>query len=232
MTSGVAVDFSNVDDVVQAYLAQGGTVSAVRRLGYLAASAALVCTQVAAVAVPRHSPAAGQLLLDVLGDGQGFVHTSTTPLLDATRMAPGYSTSGSVDVENNSKGSAALSVRAVHVIEDDNGCDHAEVAAGDTTCGRSGGELGRWLHVSILRRQGGNLEPLWSGTFAALTAGVRLPGPIAAGSVWPLRMTVALPYAADNTTQTDRVFFDLRWTAQGGGGRCSYAWMLHAVTGR
>ncbi|MGH3509179.1 MAG: hypothetical protein ACRDPI_02990 [Nocardioidaceae bacterium] len=202
------------------------TVSAVRRLGYLAASAALVCTQVAAVAVPMAHHEAwrndrpGRLLLDVAGNGR-FVHDSATPLLDATRLAPGSSASGDVDVENDSASDATLSVRATHVIEDENGCDHAEVWSGDTTCNPLGGELGDWLQVSLSRRQGEHYRPVWSGSFIALERGVTLPGSLGSRSVWPLRMTVTLPYAAGNDTQTDQVHFDLRWTAtQGGHGHC------------
>ena len=187
-----------------------------RRLACAAAATALLGLQVGAVSLPAFATGGGRLLLDVAGDGEGFVHHSSTPLLSFHRLAPGYAASGAVEVKNDSPHRAALVLRAYDVEDDENGCLVQETRMGDTTCGvgDGDGELGEWLELTVSRDGAGSApEQLWTGSIADLESGAELTENMPAGAVWPLRMTVELPRAAGNDTMTDKVGYDLRWTA-------------------
>ena len=155
----------------------------------------------------------GHLLVDVPGDGHGFVQDTSVPLLSDLRLAPGYGTSGDLALRNTSNYAAQLVLRAVDVRNDDNGCDRPEAREGDTSCGPGGGELGSWLKATVSRVDGGSTQALWTGTMDQLTQGADLGEKLAAGETAHLRVGLELPYAATNETQTDRVRFGLRWSA-------------------
>ena len=155
----------------------------------------------------------GRLLLDVPGDGEGFVSHTSKPVIQTSRLAPGYSTTGALVLKNDSSTPAHVRLQTVRVRDDDNGCNRPETRDGDTTCGQGGGELSDWLEATVSRSSNGSTQALWHGSLSALAVGVDLPDEIKAGATWPLRLTLELPYAAPNQTQTDRVGFGLRWSA-------------------
>jgi hypothetical protein len=57
--------------------------------------------------------------------------------------------------------------------------------------------------------------PLWSGSIYDLMTPVTLSSGLPANAVWDYRLTLSLPVAAGNETQSDRLGFDLRFTADG-----------------
>ncbi|HEX7716751.1 MAG TPA: hypothetical protein VF416_05645 [Marmoricola sp.] len=131
------------------------------------------------------------------------------------RIMPGSSEVLDLSVPNDSDAPADLRVQAVGVTEDDNGCVLPEQQAGDTTCGPDGGELGGWLALRLVRTSDAGEQELWSGTLDQLATGTDVLEGVAGGSTPPLRLEVALPRAATNETQSDRVGFTLRWTYTG-----------------
>ena len=160
----------------------------------------------------------GQILFDT-GDGQGFTHEPSAPLLNFDRLAPGYSTSGDVAVKNDSVETVALHLRATNIHDDENGCLVQETRDGDSSCGDGGGELARWLEIVISGTDDtGAQQVAWTGTVDQLADGEYLSRSMAAGAVWDLRMTATLLWEAGNDTMTDRLSYDLRWTMEGATG--------------
>lgn len=176
------------------------TTLAMAGLPFLAAPAALA------------GDAGGQVLIDVPGDGHGFVHDSSTPLLDFDRLAPGMTTSADLAVMNASANAADLTLTATNVVNDDNGCLPPEIRAGDTTCGPGGGELGHWMQFTVSSVDSGAVHPLWTGNIDDLEGGAVLERGITPGAVQTLRLDATLPYAAGNDTMSDRLGYGLRWT--------------------
>ena len=182
----------------------------------LAACGLLVAALGGAFVLPANGADGGRILFDVAGDGEGFTPDPSIPLVDHLRLAPGLSTSGDVVVRNDSANAAEMTLQAVNVREDENECLPQETREGDDTCSEDGGELGRWLEVSLASgADGPTADRLWTGTIAALEDGVVLSDHLSAGDELQLRMTLRLPYAAGNDTMTDRIRYDLRWTATG-----------------
>jgi hypothetical protein len=64
--------------------------------------------------------------------------------------------------------------------------------------------------VTVARESNGAMQTLWSGRLDQLRQGAKLTTSLAARGSWPLRVTLALPWAAGNDTMTDSVTFDLR----------------------
>ncbi|HEX2895923.1 MAG TPA: hypothetical protein VHO29_18105 [Marmoricola sp.] len=153
----------------------------------------------------------GSLLVDVPGDGVGFTHQSSAPLLDVQQLYPGGSGSGTVDVRNTSAYDADLVLVASNVDSEENGCLRPETRVPTERCDADGGELQNWL-VFTVSRVGDPDQELWHGDLAALSAGADL-GELGAGAASTLRVQVLLPAAAGNDTMTDSVSFDTRLTA-------------------
>lgn len=157
----------------------------------------------------------GKILFDS-HDGHGFVHDLSSPLLSFDRLAPGYSTSGNVDVKNASSEPVAFYLKAFDVQDDDNGCIAPETRDGDTDCGNGGGELGEWLVLTLTGTDADGVQHVtWTGSIYDLADGTYLSRAMPAGAVWDMHMTAALPWAAGNNTMTDRLGFGLRWTMEG-----------------
>jgi hypothetical protein len=180
-----------------------------------AAAAALMSALVIAVGLAAPAQADdGALRIDVPGDGLGFVRSSTVPILHDLRLAPGYSTSGTFEVLDDSAYDVALELRTTGVVQAEGDCLRQEVAAGDTSCTGSGGELGDWLEVTVSKVTDSGDQELWNGPFGALADGIALEPSLAAGEVATLRIAVTLPRAATNDTMSDSVSFGLRLDAQ------------------
>jgi hypothetical protein len=163
----------------------------------------------------------GSLLVDVPGDGVGFTHDPGAPFLDVSRMYPGSSGSGYLDVRNASSYDATLTLAALDLVSEENGCLRPEQREPGEGCDADGGELQDWLGVTVTREDipGGTPDQvLWQGDLGSLTSGADLGGSIPAGATWRLRMAVALPRAATNETMSDSLTFDIRLTASGEGG--------------
>lgn len=182
-------------------------------LGFLVVAGAL--TVLDPLVAPSTALASGEQLLVNVGGGHGWVHDSTTPILDFKQLAPGTQTRGSLILKNQAAQSGTLSLRATNVHNDDNGCLPQEVAAGDTTCGAGGGDLQRWMVFTVSRIDGSGLpQTLWHGTMADLKNGVKLDSSVPAHGTSQLQVTAALPYAAGNDTMTDQLGFDLQWSLE------------------
>jgi hypothetical protein len=163
----------------------------------------------------------GSLLVDVPGDGVGFTHDPGTPFLDVSRMYPGSSGSGYLDVRNASPYDATLNLAVLDLVSQENGCLRPETREPGEACAADGGELEDWLDVTVTRQDipGGDPDQvLWQGDLGSLTSGADLGGSFPAGATWRLRMTVALPRAATNETMSDTLRFDTRFATTGEGG--------------
>jgi hypothetical protein len=179
--------------------------------------AAAVACAAAVVAAPwawagSAAASSGQLLIDVAGDGQGWVHDSSHPLFHFDKVAPVMTTSASFRLKNDSASSGHLSVKAIHVHDDDNGCVRQETAAGDTTCGDGEGELAAAVRFTVVCESLDHGRPLWSGTISDIEKGVTIQQPLAPKGVLELHVAAELPRSAGNETMTDRLAFDLAWT--------------------
>ncbi|HET9186344.1 MAG TPA: hypothetical protein VFN80_00200 [Acidothermaceae bacterium] len=186
-----------------------------RRAFATAAACALAAAIVPLALSTTATASSGQLLIDVVGDNHGWVHDSSQPLFHFDKLAPGSSTSATLRLKNDSSSRATLSVKAIHVHDDDNGCLPQERAAGDTTCGRGGGELGKTVRFAVVCPAVSASRPLWSGTISDVEKGVTLPQSLGPMAVIELHVTAELPHSAGNETMTDRLGFDLAWTLSG-----------------
>jgi hypothetical protein len=163
----------------------------------------------------------GSLLVDVPGDGVGFTHDPAKPFLDVSRIYPGGSGSGYLDVRNASTYDAKLDLAVLDLDSEENGCLRQEVREPGEQCDADGGELESWLDVTVTREDISGGVPdqvLWQGPIGSLSAGADLSASFPAGATWRLRMTVALPAAATNETMSDSLTFDARLTASSPGG--------------
>jgi hypothetical protein len=163
----------------------------------------------------------GSLLVDVPGDGAGFTHDPGVPFLDVSRLYPGSSGSGYLDVRNASAYDTKLDLAVLDLDSQENGCLRPETREPGEHCDADGGELEDWLQVTVTREDlptGTPDQVLWRGDLGSLATGADLGGSFPAGATWRLRMTVDLPQAATNETMSDSLTFDARLTATGAGG--------------
>jgi hypothetical protein len=155
-------------------------------------------------------------LTAAIASGSGFVDVVTDPGSAALHLMPGSDLTSEVAVHNESDGPASLRVGARNVSEDDHGCQRPEQAAGDTTCGDHGGELGHWLQLRIVKiDDASGDQQLWSGSLSDLAQGVDLLPDVAADDAPHLRLVTSLPLGATNETMSDGVSYDLVWTYTG-----------------
>ena len=124
-----------------------------RRLGALIVGMALVAMP--AVALAEASGADSPLALD--------------------RLAPGVSRQGTISVTNPSDQRVTIALAAKNLRDDDNGCVRPETRDGDTTCGDDGGELSRWLDVSIADGANGSAFITLSTVVGSTPAGMYAP---------------------------------------------------------
>jgi hypothetical protein len=152
--------------------------------------------------------------------GSGWVHDSTTPLFDISKIAPGSSRSATLQVRNDSSDPAQLSLSATGIVEDENGCMHSEAFV-DSTCGAFEGELGHELVFSVYLDPENDgtyqVTPAWTGTLYDLASPTALLAALPGGSVAGMRVDMTLPSSSGNETQTDQVGFALRLTLAGAG---------------
>lgn len=163
----------------------------------------------------------GSLLVDVPGDGVGFTHDPGAPFLDVSRLYPGSSGSGYLDVRNASAYDATLDLTALDLVSQENGCLRPETREPGEGCDADGGELEDWLEVTVTHENlpgGAPDQVLWQGDIGSLTSGADLGTTLPAGATWRIGITVALPQAATNETMSDSLTFDARLTATGDGG--------------
>lgn len=163
----------------------------------------------------------GSLVVDVPGDGVGFTHDASRAFLDVQRLYPGGSGWGELEVRNTSAYDAKLDLAVTDLVSSENGCLRPEMREPGEGCDADGGELEGWLDVTV-SREGTGAGELWHGRLAELASGVEL-ATLPAGMTWRLRMTVALPEAATNDTQTDSLTFATRFTATSVDGSSSVA---------
>jgi len=163
---------------------------AAKRWGALVAGIALVVTPAAAAAAADR----------VLAPGQA---------LTFDRLAPGFSKSDTMTVTNPSESAAEVSLTALAVNDEENGCLRPQTRVASGGCDADGGELSQWLDVTVAREG----TTLWSGPMSDLEEVRHVPGTLPAGETWELELTLGLPMSAGNDTMTDQVSFDLRVAA-------------------
>jgi len=175
----------------------------------LVGAVALAVPAVSATATPSAANG-GQISVNT---GSGWTHEPTTPLFDFSRIAPGWSGTASLDVRNDSDTTAAITLRASHVVEDENGCNHPESVV-DTTCtGDNAGELGKEIVLSVFPGPGNDgtfaATSTWTGTIEDLANGATLASDLGPADVASYKVTAELPRSSGNETQTDQVGFDM-----------------------
>ena len=172
---------------------------------------------VALMAAPGAAFAAsGDLLIDVPGDGRGFVSGSDEPLLDFDDLMPGDEKSAELRVWNDADEAVDLGLAVVDLVDGERGCPEPEVnEGGDTSCGAGDGELSQWLELAVTRTDGASEQALWSGNLDTLSTGRRLAKEMPAGAKWDVRLDVRFPVEAGNDTMTDAVTFSLSWSSRG-----------------
>jgi hypothetical protein len=187
-------------------------------LALIAAAAAvlgagLLGTGSAGASAPSH------LRIDIVGSGDGFTATPSVPLLVTDGFTPGASASGTMGVRSDSASATDLYLRLIGVTDDDNGCTAAEATV-DRSCGPGQGDLGRELvfRITVATSEHGRYLPQWTGTGTQLAQGVPVAQAVAAKHAQWVRLSVQLPVAAGNDTQTDTFGFAVRVTAQDSSG--------------
>ncbi len=154
------------------------------------------------------------LLLHVPGDPAGWTAAPTHPVLNFSRLAPGGSVSGEVDVQNTSTQAASLQLGALGVHSDKN-C----VAGGPTgvgPCGAGNGSLDRLLVFTV--RLASASTPLWTGSILDLEKGVPITSSMAGPSALALVLGASLPTNVGNVAEEDSLSFGLRMTLTEAGG--------------
>lgn len=158
----------------------------------------------------------GGLQIDIPGDGKSWVRDSEVPLLNADGIAPGMLRSGVLRIRNNSAKDASITLRALHIADDDRACTRPESRV-DTTCGTGSGELGSQVRVRVYLGQARagsfRTEPAFSGSIYELGEAVTLTRSLAAAGERQMKLTLLFPPESGNETQTDRLSFDLRLAA-------------------
>lgn len=168
-----------------------------RLLGALAATALPILV----TASPAHAAGELQIVVD-----------SADPAAGLDRLAPGVTWQSTFTASNTSGDDAALWLRVVDLEEDDNGCTRPEIAAGDTTCGAGGGELGRDLRVRFLAvgPGGGTTGPaVFDAALVDLEDATVLDPDLPGGTSRSFRVEVTLPGSSPNDTQSDLITFDI-----------------------
>jgi hypothetical protein len=161
---------------------------------------------------PASADAAGGVPIDI---GAGFTTNPSGPLITITRMIPGGSSSAVVGVRNLSNASADIALQLINVHDDEHGCTKSEALV-DTTCGDPGlgeGDLGADLVFTIDEgtSKAGPFTNTWTGSAATLvSAATDVAAAIPATSDRWLRITVTLPFATGNETQTDTFSFGIQ----------------------
>jgi hypothetical protein len=161
---------------------------------------------------PASASAAGGVPIDI---GAGFTTNPSGPLLTVSKLVPGGSSSAVVGVRNLSNASADIDLQLINVHDDEHGCTKSEALV-DPTCDDPGlgeGDMANALVFTIDEgdAKAGQFTQTWTGSAATLVAAatdisVSIP---ATSDRW-LQITVSLPFATGNETQTDTFGFGIR----------------------
>lgn len=127
-------------------------------------------------------------------------------LFELDDLAPGMVGSETLVITNQSSDSGDLVVQVVDLVDDDNGCNDAETAHPDTSCGADGGELSRDLLVTITDDDG---VSRYAGSLRALADGTLIDRSLPSGEQLELTFDWEFVSSSPNDTQTDRVAFDV-----------------------
>lgn len=165
---------------------------------------------------PAAAHAVGDLKIDVPGNSDGFVSGTVAPGLVFDDLMPGEQRSATIGLWNDSAEPVSLRMHVSDLVDGENGCVEPESNdGGDTSCAVGGGELSRWLELSVTRTDGSADQHLWSGPFTAMTTGTVLAETMPAGEQWDLRIDVLMRPEAGNVTMTDAVQFVMAWSSRG-----------------
>jgi hypothetical protein len=172
--------------------------------GLLAAVVAVMLTGGGAVA---HADDAAGGEVHIVVDGGG-------PLTDFDHVAPGETRSGRLTVTNAGDLPVVMQVRAVAIVEREDGCGRDEAAVDDSCASGDGaGELGEASSFSIWDPDGASAAPVFEGTIYELQD-VALGAPLGPGASRSYRFDYGLPGRVGDDTQGDRLGFALELSAQ------------------
>lgn len=154
--------------------------------------------------------------------GSGWVHDSSAPLFNDSRIVPGWSTAKTLQFRNNTDASMTLGISSANISDNENGCMHSEALV-DSTCGTGPdqGELGHELifNVYLDPTDTGTYAttPAWTGNLYDMQTPAALSAAVPAHGVWGVRVTTELPRSAGNEIATDSVAFSLHLVGDGTG---------------
>jgi hypothetical protein len=189
------------DDRVLTAVARQWRRSGATFAALLAAGTATLAT----LLVPAQAEDGGQLLVDLEGDGQGFVRESDEPWLHVEDLAPGSVVTRDLVLWNTSSGAATLDLQVTDLVDDENGCIRPERQVATEGCEGDGGELSRWLTLELVER-GASGSP-GATVLADLTSGRRLDLTIGPDEKLPLTLRLEFSPESVNDTMTDTVEF-------------------------
>jgi hypothetical protein len=161
---------------------------------------------------PASASAAGGVPIDI---GAGFTTNPSGPLLTVSKLIPGGSSSAVVGVRNLSNASADIDLQLINVHDDEHGCTKSEALV-DHTCDDPGlgeGDMANALVFTIDEgdAKAGPFTQTWTGSAATLVAAATdISASIPATSDRWLQITVSLPFATGNETQTDTFGFGIQ----------------------
>ena len=189
------------------------------RRAALAAAALAACVSVGAAA-PAYAGSAdstgGELLVDVLGDGAGFGHTTEEPWLTVDRLVPGSVEQRDLVLWNTTSQSASVHLQAVNVVDHENDCIRPERQVPTEGCETDGGELSSWLALEMAESgaDAAGAPATEAFTLAELAdSPAELPSTIGPGEKLPVTLRMTFLPGSGNDTMTDSVEFDTRITA-------------------
>ena len=124
-------------------------------------------------------------------------------------MYPGFETTGELRITNRSGDDGRITLRVVEVSSGENGCSHPELGV-DDSCGDREGELASELVLSVDERTDNGFVPVVSSALLdAFSSPILLDDRLGGDEAVTYRLTLALPQAAGNETQTDTASFSV-----------------------
>ena len=144
-------------------------------------------------------------------EDDGWITTSSDPLVNLDHLIPGSVRTSTFEVHNPRNQPVRFTFRTIDVVDDDGGCNHPEELAGDESCGAGGGELQHDLVVRLLTVDADGTDRLLDeGTLHDLEdRWLEDDVELEAGAARTYVLEHELPRSTTNLTQTDQVGFDL-----------------------
>ncbi len=144
--------------------------------------------------------------LDLNVDGQNINVVKFT----VANTVPGASGTGTYILNNVGNINGFIDLENISVTDDDNGCNSAETAAGDITCGPGGGELGANINVDLFVDannngifDGGDTTIYTGSTLSGIALNYPLNLPLNAAATTYITLNWNIPTSVGKIIQSD-----------------------------